>query len=289
MSFLIHGATGAQGGPLFERLLTSGKDAKGAVRNLPKEAHTAFVQIDNSSVDSLVAAYGGMQGVFVHLPVAPEHERAVYAHNIARAVAITRPPRVVISTSGWVVDESNSPLQNAEDSAIVSLIRAITETGVSVAVVAPRLFFENLLNPLVLGPVKAVGVLRYPLRADYQVSWSSHLDVADVAATLLSRPEITGIVGVGQYPGVTGGHLAEGLAEILNQPVSFESVTPESFGEMIAPLFGEESAAGVVAGYQAQALARRNVINEQTSAQKRLGMQPRSFQQWLTDVAVEAS
>ncbi len=288
MSFLIHGATGAQGGPLFERLLTSGKDAKGAVRNLPDKAHTAFVQIDNSSVDSLVHAYRGMEGVFVHLPVTAEHERAVYAHNIARAVAITRPPRVVISTSGWVVDEPNSPLQNPEDSAIVSLIRAITETGVSVAVVAPRLFFENLLNPLVLGAVKAEGILRYPLRAEYQVSWSSHLDVADVAATLLSHPEITGIVGVGQYPGITGANLAEGFAQSLSRPVSFESVTPKAFGEMIAPMFGEGPAAGVVAGYQAQALAECNVINEQTSAQKRLGMQPRSFQQWLTDVSVEA-
>ncbi|MGM3176028.1 SDR family oxidoreductase [Dickeya lacustris] len=286
MKYVIHGATGAQGAPLFARLTRSGKHAVAAVRNIAAARGMAAVAVDNGSVDSLVAAYQGAEGVFVHLPVVTEAERLEYALNIAHAIARARPARVVISTSGWVIDEQRSPLHNPPESAISTLIREVRQTGVSLVVVAPRLFFENLLNPVVLEPVKAQGMLHYPLRADYPVSWSSHLDVADVAEHLLLNTSITGVIGVGQSPGITGADLAEGFARYLGASVSFHSLAPETFGEMIAPLFGASAAAGVVAGYQAQAQASANAIATETSAQHVLGLTPRTLQQWLTDMSV---
>lgn len=274
----------AQGGPLFARLAKAGKHAVAALRNVDAAKGMAAVAVDNASVDSLAAAYRGTDGVFVHLPVAPEADRVRYAHNIARAIDIARPKRVVISTSGWVVDEPKSPLQNPPESAISTLIRETEQTGVSLAVIAPRLFFENLLNPLVLEPAKSEGALRYPLRADFPVSWSSHLDVAEVAEHLLVDDAVTGLVGVGQSPGITGDDLAASFAQFLGRPVAFNSLTPEAFGEMIAPVLGAGAAAGVVAGYQAQARAAANVIVPTTSAQQRLGLAPRTVGRWLTDM-----
>jgi uncharacterized protein YbjT (DUF2867 family) len=284
MTFVIHGATGAQGAPLFARLLKAGKRAVAAVRNTGAAKDMPAVAIDNASVDSLTAAYRDADGVFVHLPVVPETLRLQYAHNIARAIGLAKPRRVVISTSGWVVDEPSSPLQNPPASAIATLIRETEQTGVSLAVVAPRLFFENLLNPLVLQPTKSDGVLRYPLRADYPVSWSSHLDVAEVIERLLTDNSVTGLIGVGQSPGITGTDLAKSFSSYLSRPVSFSSITPEAFGEMIAPVFGEGAAAGVVAGYQAQARASSNAIEPRTTAQKQLGLAPRTAEQWLVEV-----
>lgn len=284
MNFVIHGATGAQGGPLFERLVKAGKPAVAAVRNAGARQGMPVVAVDNGSVDSLVAAYRGASGVFVHLPVAPEPERLRYAQNIARAIGIAKPKRAVISTSGWVVDQPGSPLQNPPESAISTLIRATEESGVSLAVVAPRLFFENLLNPLVLEPAKAEGVLRYPLRADFPVSWSSHLDVAEVAERLLLESPVTGLVGVGQSPGITGLELAVSFSQFLGRQMEFSSLTPEAFGEMIAPVLGAGAAAGVVVGYQAQGRASDNVIVPATSAQRRLGLAPRTAGQWLAEM-----
>lgn len=284
MSFVIHGATGAQGAPVFARLTQAGRRAVAAVRNVAAAQGMPAVAVDNASVDSLVAAYRGADGLFVHLPVAPEADRLLYARNIARAIGIAKPKRVVISTSGWVVDEPTSPLQNPPDSAICSLIRDVEQTGVSLAVVAPRLFFENLLNPLVLEPAKSKGVLRYPLRADFKVSWSSHLDVAEVADRLLTDDAVTGLVGVGQSPGITGDDLAKSFAAFLGHPVAFSSLTPEAFGDMIAPMLGAGAAAGVVAGYQAQAHASANAIAPATSAQQRLGVTPRTAEQWLANM-----
>jgi hypothetical protein len=77
--------------------------------------------------------------------------------------------------------------------------------------------------------------------------------VADVAAKLLTDTTITGIVGVGQQPPITGTELAEGFARYLGRTVTYESITPEAFGELLAPLFGAAAAAGIVAGYQARA------------------------------------
>lgn len=285
MTYVIHGATGAQGGPLLARLIVLGQRAVAAVRNTAAVKDMPAVAVDNASVDSLAAAYEGAKGVFIHLPVVTEADRLLYARNIAQAIGRAKPQRVVISTSGWVVDEPNSPLQNPPDSAIATLIREVQQTGVSLAVVAPRLFFENLLNPVVLGPVKSEGILRYPLRADYPVSWSSHLDVAAVAERLLLDASVTGVVGVGQSPAITGMDLAEGFSSYLGRPVSFSSLAPEAFGEMIAPLFGAGAAAGVVAGYQAQAKASANAIAQDTSAQRLLGLTPRSLQQWLADIS----
>lgn len=285
MTFVIHGATGAQGAPILARLTRSGKRAVAAVRNTSAVKDLPSVAVDNASVDSLAEAYRGAEGVFVHLPVVAEADRLQYARNIAQAVARAKPRRVVISTSGWVVDEPTSPLQNPPESAISTLIREIQQAGVSFAVIAPRLFFENLLNSVVLGPVKSDGILRYPLRADYPVSWSSHLDVAEVAERLLVDATVTGVVGVGQSPGITGVDIAEGFARYLGRSVSFSSLEPQAFGEMIAPLFGAAAAAGVVAGYQAQAQASANAIAQETSAQRVLGLTPRTLQHWLAEIS----
>ncbi|WP_311224275.1 MULTISPECIES: NmrA family NAD(P)-binding protein [unclassified Acidovorax] len=285
MTFVIHGATGAQGGPVLARLIQSGKRAVAAVRNTSAVKGMPAVAVDNASVDSLVAAYQGSEGIFIHLPVVAEADRLQYARNIAQAIARAKPQRVVISTSGWVVDEPSSPLQNPPESAISTLVREVQQTGVSLAVVAPRLFFENLLNPLVFGPVKAEGVLQYPLRADFPVSWVSHMDVAEVVARLLVDASVTGVVGVGQSPAITGMDLAEGLTRYLGRPVAFRSQEPAAFGEMIAPFIGADGAAGVAAGYQLQAQASANAIAQETSAQRLLGLTPRTLEQWLAEVA----
>jgi uncharacterized protein YbjT (DUF2867 family) len=284
MTFVIHGATGAQGAPVLARLAKAGRRAVAAVRHVGTVKDAPSVAVDNESVDSLVEAYRDAEGVFVHLTVTAEPERLRHARNIARAIGIAKPLRVVISTSGWVVDEPGSPLQYPPESAIATLIRETEATGVSMAVAAPRLFLENLLNPLVLEPVRKEGVLRYPLRANYRVSWSSHQDVAQVVERLLTDRAVTGLVGVGHTPGLTGLDLASGFARVLSRPVSFESLTPRAFGEMIAPMFGEGAAAGVVAGYEAQARAAANAIAPPSSAQSLLGLQPRSVEQWLGDV-----
>lgn len=280
MSFVIHGATGAQGAPLLDLMLARGLDARAAVRELSKAGGQPAVLADAGSADTLEAAYRGSDGVFVHLPQVPEPQRLDYARNILTAIGRARPVRVVFSTSGMIVDEPGSPLQAPKDSAIGVLLHGLRDSGVSHAVIAPRLYLENLLLPMVIEPMKATGVLRYPIPADLPVSWSSHHDIADVALRLLTDRTVSGIVGVGHLPGLTGPQLAEAFATHFGHPVTFEAKPVETFRAELEPFIGP-AAADIASFYAALSERKDNVIRSETSAQTLLGLSPRSLSDWL--------
>ncbi|MCW2293153.1 uncharacterized protein YbjT (DUF2867 family) [Pseudomonas sp. BIGb0408] len=286
MKYVVHGATGAQGGPLYDLLTKAGHTVVAIVRDPSAHPGLNAAKADIGSSELLAQAYQGADGVFIHLPIASEADRVKFCDSIALAIAKALPKRVVISTSGFVVDDPNSSLTVPPESAIRSLISRIEQAGVSVAVIAPRLYLENLLMPLVSQPMKGEGVLRYPLPADYQVSWCSHLDIADVAVRLFKDTAVTGVVGVGAMPGLNGNDLATSFAEYLGQPVRYEGVEPKQFGALLEPFIGIHGAAEVVGVYEAQARSVHNTILNETSAQTLLGLTPRSVKQWLQDLNV---
>jgi uncharacterized protein YbjT (DUF2867 family) len=277
MTYVIHGATGAQGGPVVSVLAAAGKPVVALTRDPNAVVPGArVVAADYSSATELTEAYRGAEGVFVHLPVVSEEERRAYARNIVAAVREARPGRVVLSTSGFAIDEA--------ESAVSTLVGGLADSRVSHAVVAPELYLENLLAPHVLGPARERGVLRYPLRADFPVSWASHLDIADVAVALFERGDVTGVVSVGQYPAVTGAELAEAFGARLGRSVVYEPITAEEFRASLASLIGEGPAAGVAASYQAMDALPCRSIDPERSAQKLLGVTPRTTGQWLNDM-----
>jgi uncharacterized protein YbjT (DUF2867 family) len=280
MTYVIHGATGAQGAPVVSALAAAGKPVTAVTRN----EHTVVdgarvVAAAYSSPTDLTDAYRGAAGVFVHLPVASEEDRQIFAGNILTAVRAARPARVVFSTSGF-------PIDPAIGGAAATLAAGLADSGVSHAVIAPELYLENLLMPYVIDSVRERGVLPYAIRADFPVSWSSHLDIADVAVALFERPDVTGVVSVGQYPAITGPDLAEAFSARLGRDVVFEPITTEEMRTSIAPLIGEGAAADVAGVYQAMSTMPGRSITPETSAQKLLGVTPRTTSQWLADIGV---
>ncbi|WGL29780.1 NmrA family NAD(P)-binding protein [Pectobacterium brasiliense] len=280
MKYIIHGATGAQGAPLFKKLLAEGKNVFAAIRDPANVGDGRGIGVDLSSVESLVKAYTDADGVFVHLPLGSEETRLSYAHNISEAINKARPKRVVISTSGWKLVGSN------EKHALPTLVREVENTGVSVATVAPVQYLENLLLPIIIEAVKQELKLPYPLRADFPVSWSSHLDIADVASVLLSDSSVTGVVSVGLLPAVTGSELAEAFSRYFGHTIRYESITPQEFGKKLAVLFGEAAANEVADAYEAKAKTRDSAIDTHTSAQSLLGLSPRTVEQWLHEIKI---
>lgn len=280
MTYIVHGATGAQGSPVLSALTAAGHSATAAVRNASSVTGPA-VAVDYTSVESLVDAYTGADGIFVHIPIGPVDGQFAAARAIAEAVRLAKPARVVFSTSGSSIDETTPP-----SSAPEVLAHELANSGVSYAVVEPRVFLENFVLPISLGPVRDDGVLMYPIRDDYVVSWSSHLDVADVAVHLLTDHTVTGIVSVGALPGLIGADVAAGFSAYLDRPVTFQAITPDHYGDLITPLFGAGAAGPVVESYHHRYTLPSEVITIDRSAQKLLGITPRSVQQWLTDLNV---
>lgn len=285
MTYVIHGATGAQGAPVVAALAAAGKPVVAISRNADAAlGGVRVVAADNSSADQLTAAYRGATGVFVHLPLGADEDRLTYARNIVAALGEARPARVVFSTSGVVVDDPTNVLTAPTGSAVATLVDGLASSGLSHAVIVPRLFLENLLLPPVVDAVRAEGVLRYPLRTDFPVAWASHLDIADVAAALFEQTDVTGTVAVGQDPAVVGPELAEAFSARLGKSVIYEAKTPVAFGEILTPLFGAGAAAGIAGLYTALGTQHDNVIVPERSAQKLLGITPRTTSRWLADI-----
>ncbi|GHC85530.1 NmrA family NAD(P)-binding protein [Streptomyces violaceochromogenes] len=281
MTYVIHGATGAQGAPVVAALAAAGQSVTALTRNADVVVAGAqrVVAADYGSTAELTEAYGGADGVFVHLPVVSEEDRRDYARNIVAAVRAARPARVVFSAGGAPIDPETS-------GAAAALAGGLAETGVPHAVITPTLFLENLLMPYVLDTVRERGALPYPIRAGFPVSWASHLDIADAVVALFDRPDITGVVSVGQYPAITGPDLAEAFGAHFGKDVVFEQITPEQFRSSVAPLIGEGPAADVAGAYAAMSALPDRSITPENSAQKLLGITPRTTGQWLTDMGL---
>ncbi|MFI6578403.1 NmrA family NAD(P)-binding protein [Nocardiopsis sp. NPDC050513] len=280
MTYVIHGATGAQGAPVVAALAAAGKSVTALTRNPDAVVDGAHVVVAGyDSVDDLTQAYRGADGVFVHLPVVSEEDRRTYARNILAAVREARPARVVFSTSGAPIDPDTG-------GAAAVLAAGLTEAGVSHAVIEPTFYLENLLMPFVMDTVRERSMLPYPIRADFPASWASHLDIADAAVALFERPDVTGTVSVGQYPAITGPDLAEVFGVHFGKQVVFEPITPEQFRASVAPFIGEEPAADVAGAYTAMRTLADRSISPENSAQKLLGVTPRTTGQWLADIGL---
>ncbi len=286
MTYVIHGATGAQGAPVVSALVAAGESVTALARNAHAVVPGARVAaVDFASVEDLAQVYRGAEGVFVHLPLASPDDRLAYAHNVVAAVREAGPARVVFSTSGAPADAVNG-FQALADNAVSALVAGLAEGGVSHAVIEPQLYFENLLLPPVIGSVREQGVLRYPLRTDFPVSWASHLDIADVAVALLQGSDISGLVTVGQYPAITGPELAEAFSARLGREVVYEAITPDAFRVAASSLLGEAIAAAVAASYAATGTLPDRSIAPERSAHKLLGLIPRTTSQWLADIGL---
>ncbi len=281
MTYVIHGATGAQGAPVVAALAAAGKPVTALTRNPGAAvAGARVVAAGYSSTEALTEAYRGADGVFIHLPITSEEQRQTYAHNIVAAVRAARPARVVLSTSGM-------PTGTGTGGAVDLLTGGLADSGVSHAVIEPTLYLENLLMPYVMDTVRERGVLPYPIRADLPISWASHLDIADAVAALFDRHDVTGVVSVGQYPAITGADLARAFGAHFGKDVVFEPITPEQMRTSIAPVIGEGPAADVAGMYAAMSTLSDRSITPENSAQKLLDLTPRTTGQWLTDIRCE--
>lgn len=276
MTFIVHGASGAQGAPVLHLLRSEGLTAVAARQHTPRGDDQGEVVADLGSAESLIDAYTSTQGVFVHLPLASEEDRATYAENIVRALRATLPGMVVISTSGEALDEV------PDDAALARLIRGVRALALRSAVVAPRIYLENLLLPGVLTAVKEHGRLPYPLPAQTPVSWSSHADVARVVVHLLTGRFTSPEVHVGHLPGLRGDDLARGFSEWVGRHVHYEAITPEEFQRLLTPDFGEVTASGIAEGYRDMARVPEVLISERRSAQHQFGIEPATVAAWLS-------
>ena len=252
MKVVIHGGTGAQGSAVASELESRGHTA---VR-LSRRGSAPSVAADLNDAESLARAYRGADAVFVHLPIPTDPTRpVVWTRNVLHALRVAAVSRVVYSTSGTSLRDGETgphPILQGAASGVRAFYAGLTHTVPEVVALAPRLFLDNLLLPFVAGPVVAEGVLAYPLAADKLVSWTSHGDMARVAADALEGTVKPGAYDVG-LPPMTGPELAASVGEGIGKLVRYDPISPDEFARRAKPIFGAQAAAGVGALYDAYA------------------------------------
>ena len=285
MTYIVHGATGAQGSPVYNALAAAGKTPLAAVRNpesLPEGLRG--IRVDLTDAATLIDAYTDVDGVFLHLPVTTPEQSRQQASAISSAIRQARPPRIVISTGGSIIDQPGSPVQVPENAPLNHILETIESEGISHAVLVPRLFLENLLTPEIVNPKPDEEiVLRYPLPANYPVSWVSHLDVADAVVRLLGDHSVKGMISLGYSPGITGVELAVEFSKVLERPVRFESLAPEAMPDYMGAVCGPGTTTSLVEHYRTLNTQSGHTINASTSAEKLLGMHLREVNKWFAD------
>lgn len=246
----IFGATGAQGAPVVRAALENGMTVRSVARDVARisqmhpDALAVAATLDDE--EAIVAALTGVDAAFLHLPapVSPDDPARWMAAFFSAAHRVGL-PLLVYTTGGS--SGARYPSSMMIDG-LTQGMNAVLNSGIPSIVLQPTIYLENLLAGPFVPRLATDGVLDYPpLPATTKVSWTSHLDQAQVAVAALTRPDLAGkSFEIGTPGALTGTELAEHLGGWLDRPVTSAPLSPEAFGARVGDALGNPGMAYVL-------------------------------------------
>ncbi len=278
----VLGATGSQGGPVLEALLATGHKVRALGRTPAKLAALAERGVDTRAVDladpdALTHALSGASAVFAHLPFVPVAELIeAWTTSLVRALGAAEVPMTVF-TLGGPAPSGHTGVPASDTKALAKGILQRAET--------PMVGFEpgGYLHNLLLSAPSIVhdGELRYPLSADHRWMFISTEDQAALAVAALQRPDLAGKwFRIGEP--YAGADLATAIGQALGRPVRYVALAPRALGRTLAPIIGEQAAAGVAHDYEFlnQRSPLMNLDADTTAARRELDVVATPLVQW---------
>lgn len=268
MTFLVFGATGAQGGAVARRLVAQGHRVRGFGRtaNVP-EGVEAFT-------GPLEEAFDGVTHASVVVPM--DFERAevdAWAETIAKAAGGVR--RLVFNTGNRIPDQATDvPMFESRRAAADTVLAS----GVPTVVLRPPVYLDNLRLPWTAARLEHDGVLSYPLPALMPVAWLSHADLATATLAALTRDGLEGeTFDLAGPDTVTGPE----LAAAFGSHVTYEAQDLDAFESGLAHAFGPRVAADVAATYRWLAVHGGDLYGPAPSTAQRLGVTLTGLRDWI--------
>lgn len=284
MDVMVTGARGSQQSPVVDSLIERGHHVVALSRSAqPARPGLRWITGDLSQLGAVTESVSSIDGLAFHNPVA---SAPWPVEPLLRAAQQWGVKRVVFNASARV----SAPGQEPGDS--LRTVEALDRLGIPAAVLQPTLYLENLLLPFIVDDLQQ-GVLRYPLPArGVEVAWVASSDLGELASEALD----TGVTGrhVARGPEALDGEgLAAALAEGLGRQVVFESQSADVFAARLAPLLGQEAAAGVGQMYGAIGAAPQHFtpwLNPDASPTRAaFDATPTSVQTWAAGVLRSAT
>jgi uncharacterized protein YbjT (DUF2867 family) len=279
---LVTGATGTVGGHVLRALTAEGAAVRALVRSEERADALRGFDVEVAvgtyeDADAMGRALDGVERVFLVAPTGPDMAEQELCVVRAVAAAGTRPHVVKVAAAG--VDAPGEPWTRVlrEHRRVVS---ALTEAGLPTTVLAPSVFFQNLLRfPALL---QEKGCISAPV-GDTPLTWADARDVAAVAAHVLTTDAHDGatytVTGPEQisYP-----DLAQRLGAFLGREVEHQDTDPDAARQVLldtgSPEWNADAQLEVYAGYRD---GRGPDVTEEVL--KATGRPPRSLEDFLAD------
>ncbi|WP_084511209.1 SDR family oxidoreductase [Nocardia lijiangensis] len=245
---IVHGATGTQGAAIVRGLLSAGHRVRGIVRTtpalLPPDAEP--IEADLLEPGSLAAAYEGADAVVVQLPLIFTDLAVQQAEAMLAGLRKAGVERVVLNTGSVMPPVPvGVPFVDARVLLSTELSRGVE----AATVVAPaRQYMENLVASW-SAPLVRAGELAYPLPRELPVPWVALDDLGSTVADLITATTPPPLRIVAGPQALTGDEVAAELGAVLGRPVRWNSISPNSYREMLAPHLGAEAAEGIAGVY----------------------------------------
>jgi len=247
----VHGATGAQGRAVIDRLVAAGHRARAVARDpdprrLPDGVEPAAA--DASDSDALTHAYTGVDAVVLVLPGgAPDNVAVAQAGAILESLARAQVQRAVFNAGGAIWTRPPAiPFLQARSRIVAGLARAVPRA----TVVAPvGGLMENFSEPWIVERLLRTGDLVQTSPPDASMRPVAMADVASAAVdALLSEtpPARVLVQGPAEH---TGDEIARAIGAHLGRTVRWKPVSPSEYLRGVADGLGAQYAANIGALY----------------------------------------
>jgi uncharacterized protein YbjT (DUF2867 family) len=247
----VHGATGAQGRAVIDRLLAAGHRPRAVARNpdpqrLPAAVETAVA--DAADSDALTEAYAGVDAAVLVLPGgAPDDVAVAQAEAILEALARARVARAVFNAGGAIWTRPPAiPFLQARSRLVAGLPAAVPRS----TVVAPvGGLMENFSEPWIVERLRRTGELVQSSLPEASMRPVAMADIATAALDALTGAAPPGRVLVQGPAEHTGSGIAQAIGAHLGRPVQWTAISPDEYLRGVADGLGQQYAANIGALY----------------------------------------
>lgn len=281
---LVYGATGTQGGPVADELISEGRRVRVITRDRARAAHLAargaeVAEADLGDPDSLAAANEGVDRVVLQLPLQYDFDlHETYGRNAVDAARNAGARFLVFNTSAHVLAGTDVHCYRARQ----EVVDHLQASGVSSVVLRPTFYLEILLGPWIKPGIVQEGMVAFPLPADFPMSWVSATEMGSYAVAALDRPELSGqTFDIGGPEPLTGEKLASVFSRMLQRPTRYVPIPPDDYERALVPMFGPTVAAEVAAQVRCMIAQGSGAVDMSKTAYE-FNVDPLPLEKWIT-------
>lgn len=255
MKVLVYGATGSQQFPVIKALQNKGAEVIATTHladklEILRQNGATAILADMADANRLMEITKGVDAISFLVPffLANPSDGFTYAKNAIDAAIANNVKLLVWNSSGFILPvKIGNPAMDIR----IDIANYLKESGLPHIIIQPSVYAENLLGPWTTPFVINEKKVAYPTPEEMPIGWIATKDVASFVAEAIYKPELAGeSFLVSGIENLTGKQLAEKFSIGLNKTISYHSMPPKEFGQILDSLWGVGAGKGAETMYQ---------------------------------------